>query len=299
MNATFTTNQKFAATCLAVALAAPCVAMVPDPGNIYFGLAKDFMGNPLTPESTAEVVMIRISAGEEVVLARSPIYEIDTPDGEVNYILRPVLDDGLAGRFDPTAGRKDDEVKIYAIHNGVRYETESLGGCTPISDEVPALAARGAVQKVNFRCIDDWDGDCIADSWEFHHLGTTEFGGTDDWDGDGRNDYQEFIDGTNPLQFDQEEPDPLIVPQLAITTIQEGVVRIEWDEQEGHTYSLQWSGTLEGFTEVPAERIVGSIEGASSSNTDESAPLAIKNSGSEVNIEGLPRMFFRVEVSRE
>jgi hypothetical protein len=65
-----------------------------------------------------------------------------------------------------------------------------------------------------------------------------------------------------------------------ITRPQANVAKIDWDRLEGHNYSLQWSGTLDGFTPVPAERLVG-------------------GNGSEVNVEGMPRMFFRVEVSRE
>jgi hypothetical protein len=259
-----------------VLITSPLVqAMVPDPGNIYYGLAKDFLGNPLTPESGAEVVMARITEAGEIILSRSPILDIATSGGQVNYILRPSLDDGLAARYAPSAGRKDDVVALFLIHNGIRYETHSHSNCVVISDPVPTLGARGNVAKVDFRCIDDWDGDCMADSWEAHYFGTTEFEGTDDWDEDGRNDLAEFLMASDPFIEDPADSVAPIVPKLVISLPREGVARIDWLRQENVNYTLEWSSGLDGFVPVPAAKMIG-------------------DDGDEVDITGMSKRFFRV-----
>lgn len=253
-------------------------ALVPDPGNIYYGLARDFLGQPLTPESGAEVVMVRIVDGAETILSRSPILDIAGSGNPVNYILRPAQDDGLAARYSPTAGRKDDVVALFVLHNGVRFETRSITNCVSVSDPVPALGGRATIVKVDFRCIDDWDGDCIADSWELHYFGTKEFDGTDDWDDDGRNDLAEFMLASDPFEFDLDNPIIPVVPNLVITMPRAGVARVDWVRQENVTYTLEWSSGLDGFTPVPAEKLVG-------------------GSGHEVDVSGMSKRFFRVLLS--
>ena len=232
-------------------------ALVPEPGNIYYGVAKDFLGNILGPESGAEVVMIRKPVtGPEVIIARSAITEISTPNGIVNYILRPALDDGLASRFSTSAGRKDDVVGIYVIHDGLRFDISSHDDCIPISDPVPALAVKGTVVRVDFRYIDDADGDCMADSWEWLYYFTTEFDGTEDFDEDGVNGLAEFMRGTNPLIADfilGVSPANLQIKKLG-----ENLIQLTWDATPGTNYEIQWSTTLENFTAVPAGRISGS-----------------------------------------
>ena len=258
--------------------------LVPDPGNVYYGLARNFLGQVLTPEDDAEVVLVRIESGSEVVLARSPILSINAGTSSspvpVNYVLRPSLDDGLAARFDSGAGRVNDVVAIYVIHNGVRYETFSKSTtCAPVSESVPALGDRGTVRKVDFRCIDDWDRDCIADSWERQYLSTTQFSGTDDWDGDGANDFAEFMRGSDPLKKDGLEFVEVVIPDLRISWIDPVLVKLEWERQPGVAYQIEWSGSLEEFEDVPAERLSGE-------NSD------------QVDVTGFSRRFFRVRVGQ-
>lgn len=271
---------------LSLCLLIPAQALVPDPGNVYYGLAKDFLGRDLKPEDNAEVALIRIEAGKEIVLARSPILDLnggsEAAPVRVNYVLRPALDDGLAARFDPAAGRKEDPVAIYVIHNGVRYETFSkTGGCAPVSDVVPALGERGTIRKIDFRCIDDWDGDCIADSWERLHFSSTAFRGTDDWDNDGLNDLAEFVRGSDPLKPAlQATMAALEIPAVRITMPRKDIAKIEWARQSGVAYTIEWSGTLEGFEPVPPERMGGAA-------------------GDEVNVAGMSKRFFRIRLARE
>jgi len=44
----------------------------------------------------------------------------------------------------------------------------------------------------------DSDGDFVGDAWEFNHFGTLTNAATADPDGDGRNNYTEFVSGTQP-----------------------------------------------------------------------------------------------------
>lgn len=267
---------------LALSSVGVATAVVPEPGNLYCGLAKNFLGQDLTPEDNAEVVLVRIEGGREIVLARSSILDIQTPGGKVNYILRPSLDDGQVVRYNEATGRKDEPVTIYVIHNGVRFETTSSGSCAPISDPVPALGEKGSVRRISFRCIDDWDDDCMADSWERYHFQTTDLDGTGDVDGDGINDLAEFVGGTNPWESNQGtngSGDGIAVPRLTIVLPRPGVAKLDWEKEIGVTYTLEWSGTLDDFVPVPADRIGGS-------------------DGNEVNISGMSKRFFRVRLSR-
>lgn len=268
--------QPIIAVCSLMLGAGGAHAVVPDPGNIYYGLATDYLGFALTPESDAEVVMMRVENGQEVILARSPIVDIQTPGGMVNYILRPSLDDGQIARYSGAAGRTNDTVGIYVLHSGVRFEINSDELCAPISDPVPALGARGTVVRVNFRYIDDDDGDCIADSWELFYFFTTEFDGTEDFDNDGITGLNEFMAGTDPLV--PNLPGTVKAPLLSISA-QNNIVTLNWATEAGKQYRIEWSGDLQSFTTVPSERMVGVT-------------------GRQINVQGLPKMFFRVAVTQ-
>ena len=55
------------------------------------------------------------------------------------------------------------------------------------------------------------------------------------------------------------------------------MARIDWVRQDGVAYTLEWGGTLEDFTPVPAGKI-------------------LPGDGHEVDITGMSKRFFRVIV---
>ena len=258
-------------------------AIVPDVGNIIYGSLRDFEGNAIDVGVAAEVVMYRMQNDEKVVIARSPIVDVDSSDGGafVNFILRPVLDDGLAGRFSQNSGRPDESVGIYVLQNGVEFAVSSANPtCEPVSDDVPALGVRGAVQRVDLRYIDDLDLDCIADSWENLWFGTTEFDGSENFDGDEFTNLEEFMNGTNPL-FTDIPPAPAPPPGFAVFDVSVDSVSMNWPEIEGMESELEWSSNLLDFELVPTNRM---------SNID---------GGKKVDTSARARTFFRVKYSDE
>lgn len=264
-----------------------CLALLPDPGNIYYGVARDVFGLPYPAGSTAKVVMVRVIgtlddpsdaiADDDIVLAESPIIS-PSSDAVVNYVLRPSLDDGLTlNRYSPTAGRTGDVVRLFIVDGGLRYSVAASGGCAPVSDPVPSIGSRGSIQQVNIRAIDDLDGDCISDSWELALLGDTGFSQFEDFDGDGFNNLAEFLGGTNPLIADSIN---LTLENLGMSLLKSGnFLTVEWPRDPARVYVLQWGASTEAFSDIPAARLSGTRNNV-------------------VDVTGFTRVFIRLRVSR-
>lgn len=252
-------------------------AMLPEPGNIYYGTVSDYFGNKLLPESGVEVVMIRTEGTKEIVIARSAIISTTVAGASANYILRPVLDDGQVGRFSSSAGRKEDIVSLCVMQNGIRYPLTKPNQGSPPNDNIPVLGQSGDIKQVNFRFFDDLDEDGISDSWEFKYFWTVEFDGKLDFDRDERNNLTEFTEGTDPLLADGPGYMAAVPTNFQLQTILGDIVTLSWDSLPGKTYKVQWSGDLVGFDDVPAERFVAGDQ-------------------KRINVLGYTRRFFRVAV---
>ena len=267
------------AIALACAACVACVsvshAVVPDPGNIYFGLARNIYGQVLTPESGAQVIMVRVSTTNEFVLAVSEILPIPNDGPEVNYILRPSLDDGTGARYINEAGRSNEVVQIYVVQGGFRFAVTNSPGCIAFSDPIPRMGGRGAVSSAGIKANDDLDLDCLSDAWETLHFGNSVDGnGASDDDFDGYSNFAEYLMGTNP---NDAASNPGNVGALEITGVAPNAARLRWSRFLGVPDILQWSPRVEGvYSNVPANRLSGF-----SSNI--------------VNTTGQTNLFFRVQ----
>jgi len=263
-------------------------ALLPEPGNIYFGTARDVFGQPYTPNASATVSMVRVIGtldnprdevpDDDITLAESPILAPGA-SSTVNFILRPSLD-GLGGsRYIASAGRENDAVRIFITENGIRYDVASAGGCAPVSDPVLPLGGPTAVRELNIRAINDLDLDCIADSWESFFFGDTGFGATEDLDADGYNNLAEFLGGTNPLLADRLDT---TLENLGLSLVKGSgnSVTVDWPRDPARNYLLEWSSDIAaGFTTIPAARLSG-------------ARMNV------VDVTGFTRIFIRLRVSR-
>ncbi len=270
----------FAASIILALVLPRAHAIVPEPGNIYYGVVKDFFGKPFEPDSNAEVVLIRKEGDTEHVLARSRIVSVSSQEGEINYILRPSLDDGLAGRYSNSAGRVGDEVSIMIELNGVSHPIISETHCQAVSDPVPPLQSRGSIQRVDVRLIDDHDGDCISDTWENAMLGTTAFDGSEDFDEDGLSGLEEFLLGTHPLETNEVTSD--MMAETLSSKVEGDFFIINWQREAGKSYTVEWSAVPneDGYAPVPESEMV----------VEEGGPIYVK-------IVGMERKFFRVRQS--
>ena len=271
-----------------ISVIVPVNALLPEPGNIYFGTARDVFGKPYTPDASAIVSMVRVIGtlddpfdgvpDDDIILAESPILAPGAAS-TVNFILRPSLD-GLGGsRYIASAGRENDPVRIFITENGIRYDVASAGGCAPVSDPVLPLGGRAAVRELNIRAINDLDVDCIADSWESFYFGDTGFGATEDLDGDGYNNLAEFLGGTNPLLADRLDT---TLENLGLSLVRGSgnTVTVDWPRDPARNYVLEWTAdTGAGFTAIPANRLSGSRMNV-------------------VDVTGFTRVFIRLRVSR-
>jgi hypothetical protein len=268
----------------------PAMALLPEPGNIYFGTARDVFGRPYSPEESAVVSMVRVIGmldnpfdevpDDDIVLAESPILApVASSASTVNFILRPSLDGFGGSRYAATAGRENDAVRIFITANGIRYDVASAADCAPISDPVLPLGARATVRELNIRAIDDIDLDCIADSWEVFFFGDTGFGALEDFDGDGYSNVQEFLGGTSPLQPDRLDT-TLENLGLTIATGQGSTVTVDWPRDPSRSYVLEWSSDASaGYTAIPAARLSGIRSNV-------------------VDVTGFTRVFIRLRVTR-
>lgn len=265
----------------------PAQAFLPDPGNIYYGIARDVFGVPYTVESTAVVSMVRVIGtlddpfdnvpDDDITLAESPIVAPSSTSA-VNFILRPSLDILGGSRYTANAGREGDTVRLFITENGVRYDVAAAAGCAVVSDPVLPLGPRATVRELNIRAINDRDGDCIADSWEAFFFQSLEFGSDEDLDGDGYNNLSEFLAGTDPFFPDQIN---LTRENLGLSLAFTGgnKLTVDWPRDPSRNYVLQWSTNLQTFTDIPAARLSG--------------PRM-----NEVDVTGMSRVYIRVRVGR-
>jgi hypothetical protein len=263
-----------------VALVITAVAMgtasglVPAPGNVYYGLARDMFAQPLAPGSGAQVIMTRKDTTNEYTLAVSEILPI-TPGGPlINYILRPSLDDGLGARYSTDAARSNDVVQIYVVINGFRYAITNTPGCIQFSDSVPPVSGPGSLHAANIKANDDFDGDCLSDAWENLYYRDTSARPYDDDDGDGFSNLAEYLAGTNPLD-PNSNPGNLGL-MLRIVSFNGSLVTLDWPQFAAIPSTLLWSSNANtAFTAVPQNRLSGSYSNV-------------------VDVSGLGRLFFRV-----
>jgi hypothetical protein len=104
----------------------------------------------------------------------------------------------------------------------------------------------------------DADRDGMADAWEIQRFGNTQGGANRDSDGDDQNDYEEFINGTNPR-------DAKSVLKVTITT--DGPRRVlTWPSTPGRTYTVWRSEELLDFS--PMATGIPASAGATTSWTD-------------------------------
>ena len=285
MNTSF--RLRFVATGFALFCTLSSVfGLLPEPGNIYYGLARDVFGVPYTPSSTAKVMMIRVIgtlddpfdaiADDDITLAESAILA-PTTTLPINYILRPSLDALGGTRYTPTAGRESDPVRLFIELAGVRYPVASAFNCIPVSDPVPTLGARGTIRIVNIRAIDDYDGDCISDTWEVFFFGDIGFDGQDDLDDDGMVNLTEFVGGTNPLLKDLLDVTP--ENRGMVLSKNGNFLTVDWPRDPARSYVMQWSSDLALFTDIPPAKLSGALL-----NT--------------VDVTGLSTVFIRLRVSR-
>ncbi|MFN0021450.1 MAG: hypothetical protein ACKVP0_24630 [Pirellulaceae bacterium] len=239
-----------------LALATDCAAVVPEPGNIYYGLARNIYGQVLTPDSGAQVIMVRTSTTNEFVMAVSEILPIPDNGPEVNYILRPSLDDGVGPRYVNEAGRTNEVVQIYVVQAGFRFPVTNTPGCIAFSDPIPRMGGRGALANVGIKANDDFDLDCLSDAWEIQYFGNTADGNpASDDDFDGYSNLAEYLMGTNP---NDAASNPGNVGVLEITGVAPNAVRFRWPRFLGVPDALQWSSRVDGvYTNVPANRVSG------------------------------------------
>jgi len=240
-----------------ILLMTPGRAIIPEAGNIYYGLARDIFNKPLLPESNAQVIMVRGTGANAVVMARSEILPLQPAPSHHNYVLRPSLDDGQGSRYVNEAGRANDVVQLKIIIDGITYPTTSAPGKRVVSDTVPVIGARATIHEVNLRAIDDFDGNGMADSWELFWFGTTGLNAGADLDGDGFTNLQEFLAGTNPLEADTALFDSARFA-FSIRRKAGASLELDWIREPGLKYTLEWTSDLDvPFSLVPAPKRSG------------------------------------------
>ena len=254
-------------------IATTSIALVPEPGNVYYGFARDMFGKPLLSNSGAQVIMTRKDTTNEYVIAVSEIFPTIPGGRQVNYVLRPSLDDGVGARYSTDTARSNDVVQIFIVIGGFRYAVTNTPGCINFSDPVPRIGGRGAVQSANLKANDDFDGNCLSDSWEIMYWGSTLARPGDDDDGDGYTNLAEYMAGTNPLDPDSN-PDTLGL-NIQIVSVGTNTVTLDWPTFAGVPATLLWSTNVaRGYTNVPSSRLSG-------------------DSSNEVNTSGATNLFFR------
>ncbi len=171
-------------------LLAPAHADVPEPDNVIYG-AITLGATAVTAANTNVVIEARKAASGPVVAS----YRMgDNPTYANAYSLEIPLE-----AFFPLANTNASRVGalLYLTvrdNSGVR-DTRTL-----------AIAQRGQLVRLDFTELDT-DGDSLPDRWETQYFGSAASGDPNtDPDGDGRNNLQEFIDGTNPLAADGRHP---------------------------------------------------------------------------------------------
>lgn len=252
-------------------------ALIPEAGNIYYGLARDIFGQILLPESNAQVLMVRGTGASAVVMARAEILPLQSGSSHHNYVLRPSLDDGAGLRYINEAGRINDVVQIMILLDGITYPTASAPGQHPVSDVVPVVGTRATIREVNLRAIDDFDGDGMSDTWEVYWFGTTGFDGTEDFDGDGFSNRDEFLAGTNPFEFNVGLFDPTRFA-FSLTGKFGASLVTDWIRESGLNYTMEWTSDLGvPFSLVPAQKLSGPYNNI-------------------VDVTGLQRVFVRLKI---
>ncbi len=165
-------------------------AEIPEPDNVFWGVIA-LAGQPATAADTNLVIEARKTANGPVV-AR---YRMGTtPAYGDRYSLRVPLE-----AFLPLSDTNSSRVGglIYLSvrdHSGVRVSRNT------------SIPSRGKVTRVDFVELDT-DGDGLPDGWERRYFGSDTNGDAGgDPDHDGRNNREEFLTGTNPLQADGRHP---------------------------------------------------------------------------------------------
>src|SRR5262245_18042697 len=200
-------------------------AEVPEPDNVFYGVIT--LGTvPVTSADTNVIVEARKSLAGPVV-AR---YRMgDNPAYTDVYSLEIPLE-AFFPLVDTNASRVGALVYLSVRDpSGVR-DTRTL-----------AIAQRGQLVRLDLPEPDS-DGDRIPDRWELQYFGSAS--GADaaaDLDGDGRNNLQEFIDGTNPLVADGRHPADRSPADNILTLEESDVYANAW------LLGASWSGHSNGI----------------------------------------------------
>lgn len=231
-------NMKTA--CITVAsllLALPSPALLPEPANIYYGLARDLWGKPLTSADRA-VVIVRRNATNEI--ARTDVF--GAGPGQPNFVLRIPLDNGVGAPYSPAAALAGDAVTLVVLINGVEHPAYSVA---------PPIGSRATVRQLDIMANDDLDRDGMSDSWERWYVGSTCAQPDRDDDGDGQTNLAEFIAGTDPLASDS-------VTRIEVIPTRPHQAVLNWIHLADTDDVLEWTDSpFHPFEPVPDESLSG------------------------------------------
>lgn len=245
-------------------IASSASALIPDPGNIYYGVARDVFGDPYQPTDNAKVCLVRVVGtvdilhdsipDDDIVIAESDILSLQGANG-VNFVLRPSQDDGTGtARYTANAARANDAAAIFIVEDGIRVPVTSI--LSPaISDTVPAIGPRGSIFQVNVRANDDYDGNGLSDTWETWFFGSAEVNPYDDDDQDGLDNLSEFLGGTDPMLFNALDLSLERAGQMFSKT--GSMVEVDVPRLAGRAYVMEWSTDLVNWTAVPVAKLSG------------------------------------------
>jgi hypothetical protein len=184
---------------IATALLSPAVLAVaiPQAPVVTYGIVRDEYGSPLGSAEGAELLLVKDSAPNGTVYARTVVGESAYP-GQ-NYRLSLEID-------------SEGPSRSYAVVSGTQMRiTCQIDGEAQSLTPSPTFATpeNGTAQRLDFSLGDDADGDGLPDVWEAWVLlgdgracdaaAIAAFKPGDDADGDGMANGQEYLAGTDPF----------------------------------------------------------------------------------------------------
>ena len=217
---------------------------IPQAPVVTYGIVRDEYGSPLEASAGAELSLVKDSAPDGTVYAKTVVGETAYPG--VNYRLSLEIDS--EGPERPYAVVRGTQMRIKCQMNG---EAQNL---TP----TPTFATpvNGTAQRLDFSIGEDADGDGLPDVWEAWVLemdgrandaaAIAGFKPGDDADGDGMTNGQEYFAGTDPF---------LATDLLAITSFtklpETDRAEIKFTTVPGRTYRIVKADTLDSAVWAP------------------------------------------------
>jgi hypothetical protein len=221
-------------------------AYPPAPPQIFYGLVRDEMGNPLRVNNAT--VILQTTSGVKITGEISPTVQ----DG-ANYKLSVPMDAGVTSDvYQPTAL---DPAMPFTFR-------VQIGSTTYLPIEVKsdfALKGKPAARtRLDLTLGEDSDGDGLPDAWERALLAARGGGDLrdinpgDDFDKDGLSNLQEYVAGTYAF-------DPSDSFELKMVALNNGAPVLEFMAIKGRNYSVL--GTKDLQTWEPLQfRISGSTD---------------------------------------